>query len=201
MVIWSFLIHLLFCMHWKNVWTLDFEGQVDQICYMWTCLLQTLKWIKVKDLVIDPLYFEWVSRWNIRLGIFKSKKVCFDRKHRKCYFSLGVSFKAYHPFCLENVQIQLKIIPETVPSENSSLIWDHLVPLEPSQVYICLEFLSNFVIFVSSTQILEQIVSKSESKIYCDSVIMIMLDSNRVLKNCVKLTAKRNESSRSTLPN
>ena len=164
------------------------------------CLLQTLKWIKVKDLVIDPLYFEWVSRWNIRLGIFKSKKCVLIESIENAIFQ-GVSFKAYHLFCLENVQIQLKIIPETVPSENSSLIWDHLVPLEPSQVYICLEFLSNFVIFVSTTQILEQIVSKSESKIYCDSVIMIMLDSNRVLKNCVKLTAKQNESSRSTLPN
>ena len=58
-----------------------------------------------------------------------------------------------------------------------------------------------FCDFVSSAEISKQFVPKSELKNYCDSVKMIMLDSNRVLKNCVKLTAKQNESSRSTLPN
>ena len=36
--------------------------QVYQIFYIRTCLLQTPKWIKVKNFVIDPLFFEWVSR-------------------------------------------------------------------------------------------------------------------------------------------
>ena len=53
------------------------------------------------------IIFVWISRWNIRLGIFKSKKVCFDKSIENAVFQ-GVGFKAYHLFCLENVQVQVE---------------------------------------------------------------------------------------------
>ena len=153
----------------EDIWSYDhfwstcvsYDPHVCLICQIWIYLLQIPKWIKVKIHVIDPCCFEWVSRWNIRLGIFKSKKVCFDRKHRKCYFQVYDS-KHIISFVLKMSKFKWNLHSGRL-QVNILALWSW----SPHETVSSLDLTGIFVEFcdfVSSAQISKQIVSKSESK-------------------------------------
>ena len=114
---YSFLLHLFF----SNTRQIS-ERQVYQICFTRSCLLQTPKWIKVKNFVIDPLFLNGSLDETFNWAFSTQKRCVLIKKSIENAVFQGVGLKAYHLFCLENVQVQVESKLGVVVSEYPSLV-------------------------------------------------------------------------------